>query len=74
MIAGDFQRWMYRGGRPNRLARTLNRALALVFARGIARDYLVTLDVRGRRSGRRISFPLVMVKVDGQRYLVSMLG
>jgi hypothetical protein len=52
----------------------LNRASAIVFARGIARDYLVTLDVRGRRSGRRISFPLVMVKVDGQRYLVSMLG
>ena len=74
MIAGDFQRWMYRGGRPNRLARTLNRALALVFARGIARNYLVTLEVARRRSGRRMSLPLVMVIVDGQRYLVSMLG
>jgi len=74
VIADDFQRWMYRGGRPNRLARTLNRALALVFARGIARDYLVTLEVAGRRSGRRMSLPLVMVTVDGQRYLVSMLG
>jgi deazaflavin-dependent oxidoreductase (nitroreductase family) len=52
----------------------LEPRFGLVFARGIARDYLVTLDVRGRRSGRRISFPLVMVKVDGQRYLVSMLG
>ena len=28
----------------------------------------------GRRSDRRISFPLVMAIVDGQRYLVSMLG
>jgi deazaflavin-dependent oxidoreductase (nitroreductase family) len=74
MSAGELARWMYRGGRPNRLARLLNRALAIVFARGIAVDYLVRLEVRGRRSGRRISFPLVMVKVDGQRYLVSMLG
>jgi len=74
VIAGDLHRWMYRGGRPNRLARILNRASALVFARGIARDYLVTLEVAGRRSGRRISLPLVMVIVDGQRYLVSMLG
>jgi deazaflavin-dependent oxidoreductase (nitroreductase family) len=52
----------------------LNRASAVVFARGIAPNYLVTLEVTGRRSGRRISLPLVMVIVDGQRYLVSMLG
>jgi hypothetical protein len=43
-------------------------------ARGVARDYLVTLEVMGRRSGRWISLPLVMAVVDGQRYLVSMLG
>jgi hypothetical protein len=41
---------------------------------GIAPNYLVTLEVLGRRSGRRTSFPLVMVVVDGERYLVSMLG
>jgi deazaflavin-dependent oxidoreductase (nitroreductase family) len=52
----------------------LNRASAIVFASGIARDYLVTLEVTGRRSGRQISFPLVVAIVDGQRYLVSMLG
>lgn len=74
MAAGSFARWMYRGGRPNRLARIMNRISALVFARGVARDYLVTLEVTGRRSGRRISLPLVMAVMDGQRYLVSMLG
>ncbi|MGP0091964.1 MAG: nitroreductase/quinone reductase family protein [Xanthobacteraceae bacterium] len=74
MVLGDFTRWLYRGRRPNRLARALNRAGAAVFARGIARDYLVTLEVTGRRSGRSISLPLVMAIVDGQRYLVSMLG
>ena len=74
MARGDFKRWMYRGRRPSRLARVLNRAWAVVFARGIARDHLVTLEVTGRRSGRPISLPLVMAIVDGQRYLVSMLG
>jgi len=74
MAAGRFARWMYRGGRPNRLARIMNRISALVFARGVARDYVVTLELTGRRSGRRISLPLVMALMDGQRYLVSMLG
>ena len=35
---------------------------------------LVALEVIGRKSGRIISFPVVMVTVDGQRYLASMLG
>ena len=74
MARGDFKRWLYRGHRPNLLARILNRAWAFVFARGVARDYLVTLEVTGRRSGRPISLPVVMAIVDGQRYLVSMLG
>jgi len=69
-----FKRWLYRGHRPNALARALNRGWATVYALGIAPNYLVTLEVAGRRSGRAISFPLVMAVVDGQRYLVSMLG
>jgi deazaflavin-dependent oxidoreductase (nitroreductase family) len=56
------------------MARALNRLSATVHALGVAPDYLVTLEVTGRRSGRPISFPLVMVVVDGERYLVSMLG
>jgi hypothetical protein len=69
-----FKRWLYRGQRPNALARGLNRASAIVHAGGIAPDYLVTLDVVGHRSGRTISLPLVMVVLDRERYLVSMLG
>ncbi|MBI3782411.1 MAG: nitroreductase family deazaflavin-dependent oxidoreductase [Deltaproteobacteria bacterium] len=72
--AGDFKRWLYRGQRQNRLARLLNRISATIHAWGVAPDYFVTLEVEGRRSGRRFSFPLVMVKVEGERYLVSMLG
>ena len=67
-------RWLYRGHRPNALARWINRATAAVFARGVAPDYFVKLEVIGRRSGRPISFPLVMAVLEGERYLVSMLG
>ncbi|WP_207956958.1 hypothetical protein [Rubrobacter tropicus] len=67
-------RWLYRGGRPNRVARALNRWGAAVYARGVAPNYLVTLEVPGRRSGRIVPLPLVMVVVAGERYLVSMLG
>ena len=66
--------WFYRDGRPNRLARTLDRGTAALYALGVAPNYLVTLEVRGRRSGRTIVLPLVMVAVEGERYLVSMLG
>lgn len=68
------KKWFYLGGRPNWLARILNRFEAAIYALGIAPNYLVTLEVRGRRSGRIISFPLVMVAFGGERYLVSMLG
>ena len=74
MLWQKLKRWLYRGGRPGRLARLLNRGWATLHARGIAPDYLVTLEVAGRRSGRTISFPLVMAAVEGERYLVSMLG
>jgi hypothetical protein len=66
--------WYYRGGHPNRFARLLNRGGATLGALGIAPNYLVTLEVPGRRSGRIISLPLVMAVVEGERYLVSMLG
>ena len=67
-------RWFYRGGHPNRLAAVLNWCSAIVHALGVAPNYLVTLDVPGRASGRIIRLPLVMVVVEGERYLVSMLG
>ena len=70
----SIKRWLYRGGHPNRVARILNRCWAAVHALGVAPNYLVTLEVPGRRSGRLVSLPLVMVVVAGERYLVSMLG
>lgn len=56
------------------MARLLDRGSAMVCALGVAPDYMVTLGVAGRRTGRIVHLPLVMVVVDGERYLVSMLG
>jgi hypothetical protein len=70
----NLAKWLYRGGHPNRVAMVLNRCSAAIHSLGLAPNYLVTLEVRGRRSGRMISLPLVMALVEGERYLVSMLG
>jgi len=66
--------WLYKGGHPNRLAAAVNRGWATIWAAGLSPSHCATLDVRGRRSGRRISLPVVVADVKGERYLVSMLG
>ena len=68
------ERWMYPDGRPNGLARLLNRGWAIVHGTGLLPQRFVTLEVPGRRTGRTRSFPLVMVEYQGERYLVAMLG
>ena len=65
---------MYRGGHPNRLASILNRRWAIIHSLGISPNYLVPLEVVGRKSGKTIGFPLVMTVMNGERYLVAMLG
>ena len=74
MTPSDFKRWLYRGQRPNWIARMLNRAWAAVASSGVASNYLVTLEVTGRKSGRTVSLPVVVAVVHGQQYVVSMLG
>ncbi|MEU6379852.1 nitroreductase/quinone reductase family protein [Streptomyces sp. NPDC046909] len=69
-----FDRWMYRGGRPGRLARVMNRQSVLAASAGLAPRRLVAMEVPGRRTGRRVSLPLVVADHEGDRYLVSMLG
>src|SRR5215471_7211320 len=68
------KQWLYRGQRPNWIARMLNRPWAVLASWGDASNYLVNLEVTGRKSGRTVSLPVVVAVVDGQRYLVSMLG
>jgi hypothetical protein len=68
-------RWLYRGQRPNWIAKLLNRASAALASAGIGAKYgMMTLEVIGRASGRTIALPIAVVVVDGERYLVSMLG
>jgi len=74
MSRGDFTRWLYRGKRPNRIARVVNRMWAVIFSLGIVHNYAATLEVTGRKSGRKISLPVAIAVVGGERYLVSMLG
>jgi deazaflavin-dependent oxidoreductase (nitroreductase family) len=69
------KRWMYRGGRPRALARVMNRLSAVQFSAGLlSPGRAMTMEVRGRRTGKTISFPVVVADHEGQRYLVSMLG
>ena len=69
-----FHKWMYRGGRPDTLTKLVNKGWAIIHSLGISPNWLVTLEVVGRQSGRTIRFPLVMTVINGERYLVSMLG
>ena len=74
MKHGDYRRWLYRGGRPNWFARVQDRATALAFAAGIVPRRGAALQIRGRRTGRVITFPVAIADFEGERYLVSMLG
>ncbi|WP_374971243.1 nitroreductase family deazaflavin-dependent oxidoreductase [Terrabacter sp. BE26] len=69
-----FTRWLYRGGRPNSLARTLNKVWVQLFATGRGPAMVATLEVVGRRSGHPVRLPVVIADLAGERYLVSMLG
>ncbi len=70
----NYLRWLYRGGHPNRFARLQNRTTAIAFAAGVLPKRAAALEIRGRRSGRVISFPVAIADFEGERYLVSMLG
>jgi hypothetical protein len=73
-VVSAFQRWQYRKGRPGWSARIANRLGALSFAKGMGPSGAATLEVRGHKSGRMISFPVVVADYQGERYLVAMLG
>lgn len=70
------KRWLYRGDRPHASARLLNRYWASRYGVGgrLARSRDVTLEIRGRSTGRPVSFPVVLADVDDGWYVVSMLG
>ena len=70
-----YRRWLYPGNRPRPLAKVLNAVSAWHFASGVlAPPTAITLEVPGRKSGRTISLPLMLVYYHAKRYVVSMLG
>ena len=69
-----YLRYFYRDWRPTRLGRISGRVLSWVTGLGLMPRILLTLQVKGRRSGRLRSTILVVANHDGRHYLVSMLG
>jgi hypothetical protein len=67
-------RLFYSGWRPTRLGKIVSRFWAWLSALGLTPKVLLTLQVRGRITGRVRSNVLVPATYNGQRYLVSMLG
>lgn len=70
----ELNRWLYKGGHPNLIARSIGRGWAALSAMGIWPSRLSALEVRGRRSGKPVLLPVVVANYRGERYLVSMLG
>lgn len=67
-------RAMYATGQADATARRLTRKWAAVFSLGLAPARWVTLEVAGRKSGQPTRFPLGMADLNGQWFLVPMLG
>jgi len=67
-------RLFYRGWRPTRVGRWVNRFMAWWSGVGLPPRLQAALEVRGRVSGRWRSNPVVIASVEGKHYLVSMLG
>lgn len=60
--------------RPGLLVRWMNRALGWLASLGLTPRDTVTIETRGRRTGRPRVTPVTWVEVEGQRYLVSPRG
>jgi F420H(2)-dependent quinone reductase len=67
-------RLFYRDWHVTRLGKFVSRALARMSGAGLTPAILLTLQVKGRRSGRLHDTVLVLTEQEGRRYLVSMLG
>jgi len=67
-------RFFYRDWRPTYAGRWANRFAAWLTDLGIGGKNMAVLEVRGRSSGRPRTTPVVVAMLEGQRYLVSMLG
>jgi hypothetical protein len=70
----SYLHYVYRNRRPTRFGKAWNRTYAWVSELGLTPRILITLQVKGRSSGRLCSTILVGAHFEGSRYVVSMLG
>lgn len=70
----DELRAMYVGGKGDLSARRYARFWSSIFGLGLFPRRWVSLEVIGRGSGETRRFPLGTARLNGSRYLVSMLG
>ena len=63
---------MYR--RPMMLTRIMNRGMGWLASLGLTSSRMITLEVKGRRSGQTHSTVMNMVEYEGARYVVSPRG
>ena len=59
---------------PMKLTQMMNRLVSWLASLGLTSSDTVTLEVKGRSSGRVRSNPVTWVEHDGERYLVSPRG
>lgn len=67
-------RTFYHDRRPTRFGRVVNGVSAWLYRLPFLPGFLVSLETRGRRTGRAYTIPVVVADYAGERYLVSMLG
>jgi deazaflavin-dependent oxidoreductase (nitroreductase family) len=65
---------LYPGRRPTRFTVRLNSFSSWLGSLGVAPSFMVSLETRGRRTGKALRVALVMVQMGADNFLVSMLG
>lgn len=59
---------------PNGIERLFGRLLVFLIRIGVVRGHFYVLEVRGRKTGKRIALPVDPLDLGGQRYLVCPRG
>src|SRR5690242_20355660 len=73
-LVENLRRRLYRGDHAGSVARVANRLQAQLAGYGVGPKRVVALEVRGRTTGRTITFPVVLADYAGEQYVVSMFG
>jgi hypothetical protein len=69
-MPGDPRRYL----KPGPVERSFGCILVSLIRIGLIRGHFYVLEVRGRKSGRKISLPVDPLDLDGRRYLVCARG